>query len=97
MLFRSNTLAAHADGQRRQRETLAAGEAKARQLQAEAEANAIRIQGEAQAEAAAKMADAISKNPNLVALEQAKRWNGALPQNMYAGAPLPLLNLSPSR
>ena len=89
----ANQLAAQADGHRRQRETLAAGEAKARQLQAEAEANAIRIQGEAQAEAATKMADAISKNPNLVALEQAKRWNGALPQNMYANAPLPLLNL----
>jgi regulator of protease activity HflC (stomatin/prohibitin superfamily) len=91
----ANTLAAQADGQRRQRETLAAGEARARQLQAEA--NAIRVQGEAQADAAARMAEAISKNPALVALEQARRWNGALPQNMYAGAPLPLLNLQPTR
>ena len=92
----ANQLAAQAEGQRRQRETLAAGEARARQLQAEAEANAIRIQGEAQADAAKLMADAISKNPQLVALEQARRWNGQLPQNMYAGAPLPLLNLQPN-
>jgi regulator of protease activity HflC (stomatin/prohibitin superfamily) len=89
----ANTLAAEADGQRRQRETLAAGEARARQLQAEAEANAIRVQGEAQADAAARMGEAISKNPQLVALEQARKWNGALPQNMYGSVPLPLLNL----
>lgn len=89
----ANTLAAQADGARRQRETLAAGEAAARRMQAEAEANAIRIQGEAQAEAATKMADAISKNPQLVALEQAKKWNGQLPINMYASTPMPFLNL----
>jgi hypothetical protein len=46
-----------------------------------------------QADAATRMAEAISKNPQLVALEQARRWNGQLPTNMYAGAPLPLLNL----
>lgn len=89
----ANKQAAVADGKRRQTELVAQGDAAARRLQAEAEANAIRIQGEAQADAATRMAEAISKNPNLVSLEQARRWNGALPQNMYAGAPLPLLNL----
>lgn len=93
----ANQLAAQADGVRRQREAIARGEAAARTMQAEAEAKAIRIQGEAQADAANLMADAISKNPALVQLEQARRWNGALPQNMYAGAPLPLLNLPTSR
>jgi hypothetical protein len=44
----------------------------------------------------AKMADAISKNPALALPEQARQWNGALPQNMYAAAPLPLLNLQPT-
>jgi membrane protease subunit HflC len=92
----ANQLAAQADGQRRQREAIARGEAAARTMQAEAEAKAIRIQGEATAEAAAKMADAISKNPALVSLEQARRWDGKLPQNMYAAAPLPLLNLQPN-
>lgn len=92
----ANQLAAQADGQRRQREAIARGEATAREMQARAEATAIKMEGEARATAAAQMADAISKNPQLVALEQARRWNGALPQNMYAGAPLPLLNLQPT-
>ena len=89
----ANQLAAQAEGQRRQRELVAQGEAAARRMQAEAEANAIRIQGEATAEAAYRMAEAISKNPALVALEQARRWDGRLPVNMYAGAPLPLMNI----
>lgn len=93
----ANMLAAQADGQRRQRELIAHGEAAARRLQAEAEANAIRIQGEATAEAATRMAEAISKNPALVALEQARRWNGTLPQNIYAGAPMPFINVQPTR
>jgi regulator of protease activity HflC (stomatin/prohibitin superfamily) len=93
----ANMLAAQADGQRRQRELVAQGEAAARRLQAEAEANAIRIQGEATAEAATRMAEAISKNPALVALEQARRWNGALPQNIYAGAPVPFINVQPAQ
>lgn len=90
----ANQLAAQADGQRRQRETLAQAAATARKLESDAEAGAIKAIGEAQAEASTRMAEALAKNPSLVALEQAKRWNGALPQNMYAGAPLPLLNMT---
>jgi len=86
--------AAQAEGERRQTETVAAGNATARKLQAEAEAAAIRMQGEAQAEASTKMADALAKNPALVALEQARRWDGKLPDNMYAGVPLPFMNVS---
>ena len=90
----ANQLAAQADGQRRQRETLAQAAATARKLESDAEAGAIKSIGEAQAEASTRMAEALAKNPSLVALEQAKRWNGALPVNMYAGAPLPLLNMT---
>ena len=90
----ANMMAAQADGERRQTETRALGQAAARRVQAEAEANAVIAIGNAQAEAAIKMADAISKNPALVNLEQAKRWNGILPQNMYASAPLPFMNMT---
>lgn len=92
----ANQRAAIADGQRREQELLAQGAAAARKLQSEAEALAIRIQGEAQADAAKRMAEALATNPNLVNLEQARRWNGALPTNMYSGSPIPFLNLSSS-
>jgi len=93
----ANQLAAQAEGQRRKAETIAAGNAAARKLEAEAEATAIRMQGEAAADAANKMADALAKNPSLVALEQAKRWNGVLPSNMYASTPMPFMNLTTNK
>jgi regulator of protease activity HflC (stomatin/prohibitin superfamily) len=89
----ANQMAAQADGQRRQKEALATGDANARRLQATAEAEAIKALGNAQAEAAAKMADALGRNPALVSLEQAKRWDGKLPANMYASTPLPFMTL----
>jgi len=89
----ANQMAAQADGQRRQKEALAAGDANARRLQATAEAEAIKALGNAQAEAATKMADALGRNPALVSLEQAKRWDGRLPANMYASTPLPFMTL----
>jgi len=89
----ANQLAAQAEGQRRQKETLAAASANARRLEANAEADAVKALGNAQAEASAKMADALGKNPSLVSLEQAKRWDGKLPQNMYANTPVPFMTL----
>jgi hypothetical protein len=32
----------------------------------------------------------------LIQLAFAKRWSGNLPVNMYAGTPLPFLNLTPA-
>ena len=89
----ANQMAAQADGERRKKEALAAGDANARRLQATAEAEAIKALGNAQAEAATKMADALGRNPALVSLEQAKRWDGKLPSNMYASTPLPFMTL----
>jgi len=89
----ANQMAAQADGERRKKEALAAGDANARRLQATAEAEAIKALGNAQAEAATKMADALGRNPALVSLEQAKRWDGRLPANMYANTPLPFMTL----
>ena len=93
----ANQMAAQADGQRRQKESLATGDANARRLQATAEAEAIKALGQAQAEAATKMADALGRNPALVSLEQAKRWDGKLPANMYASTPLPFMTLPASK
>jgi regulator of protease activity HflC (stomatin/prohibitin superfamily) len=93
----ANRLAATADGTRRQRETLAAGEAEATRLKAIADSEATRLNGVAMAEAATRMAEAISKNPALVQLEQARRWNGALPQNLYGSAPIPMMQLPTPR
>ena len=67
--------------------------AKARILQANAEAEAIKAQGEAQAAAIQAQAAALKANPDLVNLRKAERWDGKLPTNMYAGAPIPFLNL----
>ena len=70
----------------------ARGEAEAVRLNADAEAQRIRLTGESQAAAQELMAKALTSNPVLVDLEKAKRWNGVLPQNIYAGTPIPFLN-----
>lgn len=93
----ANQMAAQADGERRKKEALATGAANARRLEAQAESEAIKALGQAQAEAATKMADALGRNPALVSLEQAKRWDGKLPANMYASTPLPFMTLPASK
>lgn len=71
----------------------ARGQSQSNLLRATAEAQATRLRGEAEADAATALARALSTNPNLVALRTAERWNGQLPQNIYAGAPLPFLSV----
>ena len=63
-------------------------EAEQRVAQAGAEAQAIKLQSDA------------ANNEKYVALKQlevqreyAKKWNGVLPQNIYAGAPIPFINI----
>jgi hypothetical protein len=48
-----------------------------------------------QAEAAAHrlMADALSQNASLVEYKKALRWDGKLPQAIYAAAPIPCLQI----
>jgi uncharacterized membrane protein YqiK len=58
-------------------------------LRAAAEAQATRLKGQADADAA----QALETNANLVALRTVERRNGQLPQNIYAGAPIPFLSL----
>lgn len=75
----------------------AKGVADARVLQAQSEAKATQLQGEAQAAAIRAQADALKANPDLVNLRKAERWDGKLPQNIYAGAPIPFLNMNQDR
>lgn len=70
----------------------ARGQAESVRLNAIAEAERIKVTGEANAKAQELMAKALTSNPTLVDLERAKRWNGVLPQNIYAGTPIPFLN-----
>lgn len=69
------------------------GQAYAVTKKAEAEANALRIQNAA----LAQNKDVLELRRIEVAMKNAEaslKWNGALPQNMYAGAPVPFLNVS---
>lgn len=71
----------------------ARGQSQSSLLRADAEAQATRLRGQAEADSATALARALSTNANLVALRTAERWNGQLPQNIYAGAPLPFLSI----
>ena len=64
---------------------LATAQAKGKELVGLAEAKALEAQGQA-----------LRSNDALIQLEFAKRWFGNLPVNMYAGAPLRFLNLTPA-
>lgn len=75
----------------------AQAEADARVAQATAEAEAIRLRGDAEAAAIEARAQALRKNPELIQLVQAERWNGILPQTMVPGGTVPFLNMRPDR
>lgn len=75
----------------------ARSEAQAIELRGRAEATTIALRGEAEAKSMRAQAEALGSNPNLVALEQARRWSGALPTQMLSGVPVPFLNLGGGR
>lgn len=66
------------------------GEAYAQLKVATAQADALRIQNAA----LAQNKDVLELRRIEVQLEQAKRWNGQLPQNVYGSAPIPFLNVA---
>ncbi len=71
----------------------ARGESQSQLMRATADAQATRLKGQAEADASEALAKALETNANLVALRTAERWNGQLPQNIYAGAPIPFLQV----
>ena len=66
-------------------------------LEAQAQAQAIELKGRAEAGAKTAMAGALSANPALVEYQKALQWDGKLPQNIYAGAPVPFLDVGAKR
>ena len=69
------------------------GEAYATLKAATAQADALRVQNAALRE----NKDVLELRRIEVQLAQAQRWNGVLPTNIYAGAPVPFLNLTSSK
>ena len=75
------------------RRAKAKGEADAWIMAAEAEAKAIKMKGEAEATAVKAKADALAKNPELVDLIQAERWDGKLPTTIPPLGTVPIIGV----
>lgn len=70
--------------------------AEAIRLRGQAEGQAIRFRGEAEGDAISAQMKALAEaGSSYVALEQARRWNGALPTQMLSGTPVPFINTAP--
>jgi prohibitin 2 len=69
------------------------GEAYATVTAATAEAKSVELKGRAKAIAMQVQAEALARNAVLVELTKAEKWDGKLPVNIYAGAPIPFLNV----
>ena len=62
-------------------------------MQARANADATRLRGEAEASAIHARGEALAKNPGIIELVRAERWNGSVPSTMIPGAAVPMVNL----
>jgi prohibitin 2 len=85
--------------QQQQKVEIAQAEADAQKAKADGQAYATLKEAQAQASALQVQNDALLKSTQVlelrkieVQMETAKRWDGKLPENIYAGAPIPFLN-----
>jgi len=88
------------EAEQKQKVAVAEAEAGARKAQADGEAYANLKIATAQAEALRVQNAALAQNKDVLELRRievertkAERWNGALPTSIYAGAPIPFLNV----
>jgi regulator of protease activity HflC (stomatin/prohibitin superfamily) len=88
------------EAEQKQKVAIAEAEANARKAQADGEAYANLTIAKAQAEALRVQNDALSKAKDVLELRRievekikAEKWNGTLPTAIYAGAPIPFLNV----
>lgn len=88
------------ESEQKQKVAIAEAEAHAIQARADGDAYAKVKNATAEAEALKVQSAAISQNPQVLELRritvqqtQAERWNGALPSAIYAGAPIPFMNV----
>lgn len=72
----------------------AKAEADAQLAKAKAEAEGIELLGRAEAKAIEVKAQALSRNPGLVSLVSAEKWDGKLPDTMVPGGAVPFVNVN---
>jgi regulator of protease activity HflC (stomatin/prohibitin superfamily) len=89
------------EAEQKQKVAIAEAEASARKAQADGEAYANLTIAKAQAEALRLQNAALSQNRDVLELRRievervkAEKWNGQLPSSIYAGAPIPFLDVS---
>jgi regulator of protease activity HflC (stomatin/prohibitin superfamily) len=99
-LVAENTLLT-VQSEQKQKVAIAEAEASARRAAADGEAYANLKVAQAQAEALRVQGASIQANPGVlelrrieVEMKKAQQWNGVLPVNVYAGAPIPFLNVA---
>ena len=87
------------EAEQKQKVAIAEAEATALKAQADGEAYAALKAATAQAEALKIQNAALSQSREVLELRRievekikAEKWNGALPQNVYAGTPIPFFN-----
>jgi regulator of protease activity HflC (stomatin/prohibitin superfamily) len=87
------------EAEQKQKVAIAEAEANALKAKADGEAYAALKAATAQAEALRIQNAALAQNRDVLELRRievekvkAEKWNGALPQNVYAGAPIPFFN-----
>lgn len=92
------------EAEQKQKVAIAEAEASAQRATADGQAYAQLKVATAQADALKVQNAALAQNKEVlelrrieVQLEQAKRWDGKLPVNMYGSAPVPLLNLGATK
>lgn len=88
------------EAEQKQKVAIAEAEANARKAEADGEAYANLTIAKAQAEALRVQNAALAQNKDVLELRRievdkvkAEKWNGALPQAIYAGAPIPFMNV----
>lgn len=91
------------EAEQKQKVAIAEAEANAKKAEADGEAYASLAVARAQAEALRIQNDALAKNKDVLELRRievekikAEKWDGGLPQAIYAGAPIPFLNVGSS-
>jgi regulator of protease activity HflC (stomatin/prohibitin superfamily) len=89
------------EAEQKQKVAVAEAEANARKAQADGEAYANLTIAKAQADALKVQNAALAQNKDVLELRRievekikAERWNGELPQSIYAGAPIPFMNVN---
>ena len=92
------------EAEQKQKVAVAEAEANALKAKADGEAYANLTVAKAQAEALRVQNAALAQNKDVLELRRievekvkAERWNGALPTSIYAGAPIPFMNVGPAK